>query len=938
MPSSALRYFILPALLATLAARVADGQQATTTGTIRGTISGSEGAAIGGATVAATNVETGVRRGATTTSDGHYQIPFLPPGSYTVRAQFLGYQPVEKTVQRIGIGQVERVDFQLQPAVTQLAEQRVTANQTPLIETQRAGTSTRIDERQIAELPTNGRNFKDLVVLAPGTSDVSGGGAGGGQSIGGGRTASSNLLMDGVNNNESFFGGDARGGDRAPFSYSIEAVKEIQVITAGYDVERGNFTGGTVNAVTKSGTNRFTGSAFGFLRQDERGGLKLTSRDFNGNLPSNFLKQQYGFSLGGPIVKDQAHFFFTFDKQTSRDPRPIFTGAALDPASPGFRFAADTLAKILAVARDTLGYDLKREVGDFVQNVDETAVFGRVDWQLGQRHTLTVRDNYIDFLQRNDRVVTQASSNGDFLSNGGPYKTKSNSVVASLASVLTGNLTNELRTQVSYENKPRPANPTGAFGAPSPQVSIRGITSLRSSGTPFTTGVNFGSDPVLHVNNLEERTLQLIDNLRYTRGQHTFKIGTDVQRVHVLNDFFFNSLGTFTYPTLLAFEQNRPSAYTRALPLPGQSRPIADYSVNEGAVYAQDEWQVTPRFFVSYGLRYDLATYPDRAAENKVVADSFPGLHTSARPEDKNNVSPRVGFTFDPGADGQQIIRGGSGLFYGRSPYVLYANVLTNTGRTQLSLSCATGNIPRPDFASYTRDPSTIPTACANGVGATLASASPVVFSPNFQQSAAWKSNLAYDRVLFGSWRAGVEGVYSRVRDNYLVSDYNLNTTPKFFADGHIPVLVDSNRVNATTGAISSANSRRKGGFGNVFVQNDLGETRSFQGILSVTGRVSRATVQASYTYDHTRDNGSTSCCIAGSDIFSATRPVGNSNDFGSQWGPASFSRAHTFVFSPTIDLPYGVHVSGIYRAFSGIPWTPRYLNDVNGDGAADLV
>ena len=147
----------------------------------------------------------------------------------------------------------------------------------PLIESTKSGTSTRILEEQ---LPTSDRNFKNLVVLTPGASDLGPSGAGGGRSLGGGRTASSNRLVDGVNNNESFFGGDARGGDRLPFSYSIEAVKEIQVITAGYDVERGQFTGGTVNAVTKSGTNKFQGSVFDYERGDKRFGVKRTGRDF----------------------------------------------------------------------------------------------------------------------------------------------------------------------------------------------------------------------------------------------------------------------------------------------------------------------------------------------------------------------------------------------------------------------------------------------------------------------------------------------------------------------------------------------------------------------------------------------------------------------------------------------------------------------------------
>jgi outer membrane receptor protein involved in Fe transport len=928
--------YLAPVLAVALAAApAARAQQATTTGTVRGAVTTQDGSPLVGATVVAVNEQTGVRRGTQADDRGRYRVPFLDPGTYTLRAQRIGYRPLERTGVRVALGQVQDLDFALETAPTQLAEQRVVASATPLIETTKTGTSARIDERQIAQLPTNGRNFKDLVVLAPGTSDVSGGGAGGGQSIGGGRTASSNLLMDGVNNNESFFGGDARGGDRAPFSYSIEAVKEIQVITAGYDVERGNFTGGTVNAVTKSGTNQFHGSLFGFLRDDKAAGVKLTGEDFSGAPPADFSRKQYGLALGGPIVKDRAHFFFTYDRQKARDPRPLFVGGSLDPASPAFRFPQATLDTILKVARDSLRYDLSGELGPQVQDVDETAVFGRVDWQLSDRHSLVVRDNFVDFEQVNDRLVTAASSFGDFLSNGGPYETRTNSTVASLRSTFGSALTNELTAQYSFENKPRPSNPSGGYGVPLPQVTISGITSKRADGSSRVTGVNFGADPVLHANNLEERTAELIDNLRYTRGNHTLKVGANLLRVHVFNDFFFNALGSFTYNSLAAFKANQPTSYSRALAIPGQGNPVADFAVNEAAVYAQDEWQVTPQLFVSYGLRYDAAFYPDRAKRNPDVTAAFPGLATDARPEDFNNVSPRFGFTFDPGADGRQVIRGGSGIFYGRSPYVLYANIQGNTGRTQLSLSCSGAAVPKPDFAAYAADPSAIPAQCA---GAGNPPPPPVVnVFKDFRQSYAWKSNLAYDRAVFGgNWRAGVEGVYSAVRDNYLVSDANLNAATRFTVDhGTVAVFAPAESIS-TAGVINRRVTRLDRAFDQVAVQNSLGRADSYQGIVSLTGRLPRGTVTASYTYDHTRDNGSVSCCIAVGDIYAATRAAGNPNDFGSQRGPASYSRPHTIVFSPSFDLPYGFQMSAIYRGFSGIPYTPRYGNDVNGDGQAN--
>jgi outer membrane receptor protein involved in Fe transport len=938
MPSTLTRQILALATAATLAAvgRPVLAQQATTTGAVRGTVVGADGTPVAGAAVVTVNAETGVRRGTQTDDAGRYRIPFLDPGRYSVRAQRIGYRPAERTDVRIGLGQLQDLDFRLEAAATQLEAVTVSADVVPLIETTKTGTSARIDDRQIAQLPTNGRNFKDLVVLAPGTSDVSGGGAGGGQSIGGGRTAASSLLVDGVNNNESFFGGDARGGDRAPFSYSIEAVKEIQVITAGYDVERGNFTGGTVNAVTKSGTNLFRGTAFGFLRADEAAGVQLTGRDFLNNSPLDFRSQQYGLALGGPIVKDRAHFFFTVDRQTRRDPRPAFaTGAGtFDPTSSAFRFPQATFDTIVNVARDSLGYDLTSEFGNFVQNVNETALFGRIDWQLGERNTLTVRNNYMRFEQRNDRLVTAPSSFGDFLSNGGPYKTSTNSIVTSLTSTFGGGLSNELRAQVAYEHKPRPSNPSGGYGVPLPQVTIQGITSRRADNTTRVTGVNFGADPVLHSNLLDQDTYELIDNLRYTRGDHTFKVGGNLLRVNVLNDFFFNALGSFTYPSLTAFARNQPSSYTRALEIPGQGKPVADFAVNEAAVYAQDEWQVTPKLFLSYGLRYDVALYPDAPVDNPDVSAAFAGIRTSTRPKDYNNVSPRVGFTFDPGANGLQVLRGGSGIFYGRSPYVLYANVLTNTGRTQLSLTCSGAAVPKPRFATYAADPASIPAQC---VGAGNPPPPPVVNAfRDFDQSYAWKSNLAYDRAVGPAVRVGVEAVYSATRDNYLVADANLDATTRFSVDaGKVAVFAPAESIS-TAGVINRRVTRINRAFDQVAVQNSLGTGESVQGIASLTARLRRATVVASYTYDRTRDNGSVSCCIAVGDIFANTRAAGNPNDFESQRGPATYSRPHTVVVSPSVQLPFGFLVSGIYRGFSGIPWTPRYGNDVNGDGQAN--
>jgi outer membrane receptor protein involved in Fe transport len=914
-------------------------QQATTTAAVRGIVVGADNAPVADASVIATNSATGTHRGAQTDARGHYTIPFLDPGSYTLRAQHIGYRPTERTGLRVSVGQVETQDFRLENSATQLGTIVVSAT-TPLMEPTKSGTSTRILEEQLRQLPTSDRNFKNLVVLTPGSSDVGATGAGGGQSIGGGRTASSNLLMDGVNNNESYFGGDARGGDRLPFSYSIEAVKEIQVITAGYDVERGQFTGGTVNAVTKSGSNELRGSVFDYERGDKRFGLKLTGNDFLGRTPRNYSRQQYGGSIGGPIIKDKLHFFLTLDRQVGNEPKPVLQTGADAASIRASGISPDTLAKLISIAKGTYGYDLAQEIGAFKQNIDESAFFGRVDWQINDHHTLTFRDNYLNFRQTNDRLTISPSVN-ETTSNAGPYKEKTNSAVVALTSVLSPHFSNELRVQVANDRKPRPSNPS-LLGGPIPQVRIGGVVANPGDGgANVTTAVIFGSDPVLHANNLEQDTYELIDNLRYTLESHTIKVGTDVNKVHVFNDFFFNGLGSFNYNNLADFQNRLPASFTRALPFTAASgNPVALFDVYEAAVYAQDEWQVTPRLFLTYGLRYDVSRFPTTPNANPTLASGVLGIRNDIQPSDHNNVAPRFGFAYDPGANGRQLIRGGTGLFYGRAPYVLYGNTLSNTGLTQLDLNCqGATRAPQPNLPAYAQDASTIPTTCVGGGVAAPSKASPVLFSSDFHQTQAWKTNLAYDRLIVENWRLTLEGVYTKTTHDYVVQDANFNATQKFTVEGGIPVYqaaasIPTTGTNAGRPTIDSTRLDRN--FNNVFVQSSLGEAKSTQGIIQLSGITRWGGLLASYTYDRTRDFNSSSCCIAGGDLFNSLRTFGNPNDFASQYARAAYSRTHSIVFSPTFNLPYGFQVSGIYRGYSGLPWTPAYGSDINGDGVAN--
>ncbi|MBI2797025.1 MAG: TonB-dependent receptor [Gemmatimonadetes bacterium] len=923
----------LAALLALALPALVLAQGATTTGTVRGTVRGPAGKPMADVTVIATNQETGVRRATLSRAGGEYRLGFLDPGVYTIKAQVIGYRSVQTPNVKISLGALEKLDFELTEAATQLSTVKVTAEIAPLIETAKTGSNTRIGAEQLSEIPLNGRNYRDLVKLTPGMSDVGNAGSGGGQSIGGGRPGSSNILMDGTNNNESFFGGDARGGDRAPFSYSVETVKEIQVITNAVDVELGSFTGGAVNAVTKSGTNKWSGSAWMYGRADQMFGAKTTGIDFLGRDPTNFERRQYGVQVSGPIIKDKFHFLLNFERQTGYDPRLVLVGTNADASVRASGINQDTLNNFFSIAQSKYGLNLRGEVGSFAANTDESAIFARFDWQLNDVHHATLRVNRSETNLSKDRLFISPTST-ELLSNSGDNTDKSTSMVFALTSVFK-NASNEFRTQYAEVRKPRPTYPTAQFGNAISQVRVNNVNSVLSDGSSILTSLIFGSDPVLHANLLNTNLVEIVDNFRFTLGTHNVKVGGNFTATDVYNKFRNNELGSWTFNSMADFENGIGATYTRSIPYPGTAAIVdAQFRYFEYALYAQDEWQINPKLFMTYGIRMDGVKAPDRPQNNPTLTALFPYLNVSNLPTAAANFSPRVGITWDPDGDGRQLVRFSTAFIYGRNPYVTLSNAFVNNGISQSAISCSGATVPAPDFGAYGLNPSSIPSACV-GSGAAPAAATINVFEKDYKQAYTWKNNLAYDRELAPGWRASIEAVVGVVRNNFLVQDDNLNPVPFFTELGGLPIFVDPNTITTTNGAVNQVNSRRTTQFGRVLVQRSLGSTLIRQGWIELRGRGSWGSLYAQYTLDNSADNGSLSCCITNS-MFQAGRWASNPNNYDDQWAAPDFQRQHTLVISPTFFLPLGIRASGVFTARSGIPWTPQFNFDIQGVGSAN--
>ena len=907
-------------LLISLFANPVMAQQ--TSGVIRGIVSAEDGAPIATAEITAINQETGVRTTTLSGESGAYIFPALPLGRYSVEAGRIGYRGEIRQNINLSLGQTVPVNFSLAVSAAELDPIIAQADRS-LIDPNEAGVIDLVNAAQVDAIPVAGRNFSDLVALSPKVGVDVGDGSGGNLSLGGGRRGSSLIQIDGAGSTGTFFGGEARGSDRIPFAYSIEAVREFQIVTNGFDVEYGFFSGGVINAVTKSGTNEFHGSAFGFFRDDA-----ITRTDFFGRSPE-FESRQLGLTLSGPIVRDKVHFFLAAERQ-DRD-QPVFgLPAPGSTPDPDLRAHPDSVARFLNILSTV--YGVEDRAGEVTQTQDETTVFGRIDWQIDNDNRLTVRHNLTDLEQVGDRV----SSNETFL-NGGIFENTSNSTVAQLTSILSPSVWNEARVQYATEPRPREAN--------SELPEIETFVTSDFNGNFQFTDFEGANDPVLP-NNLEETTFEFINNLHWTTGAHELKFGVHFNNFSYLNFFFFNQFGQFEFDSLEDLENRNSSKFTRNLPFPGPDGefntaddvlPLAEYDTRELGFFVQDSWRASDRLTLTGGLRFDITSVPDEAPVNQDLLDSPLALRTDVTPDDQN-ISPRLSFTYDPTGDGSSKVRGGVGLFFGRFPSVLYSNSLLNTGENQVFLQCDDDAAPTPDYQAYAADPTTIPTACVGG-GFTF-SPNVNVFSEDFEYPRTWKASLGYDRALSDDLTLSLDGLYSTTAQNFAVQDQNLRAAQFNTGRTGRPVFAPVDEISESSGEPGFGDNRAVPFvFNEVLVHKSTSEARTWQFSLGLSKRMSDVfSWDFGYTYANSRDNSSYSCCISSTFLFE-TPTAGNPNELGDpgdelvgSWGPSDFNREHTFVLSGIAKLPAGFQVSGIWRAFSGRPWTPVVDGDVNGD------
>ncbi len=934
---------ILPFIIALLAIPVLMNAQITT-GSISGSVKSYKGDDLPGATVEVLHVPSGSVYRASSGKSGIYNIPSLRVGGpYNVTVTFVGFKQEVITDVTVQLGEPTKINVVLNDANKSLTEVVIsgTARRGALISKDKKGTSTNINRRLIAALPTLSRNITDFTKLTPQAS---------GTSFAGQDNRFINLTVDGSIFNNSFGLQALPGSQTSASPISIDAIEEIQVNVAPYNVKDAGFTGASINAVTRSGTNTFHGSAFYNKRNQHFVGTEAGPEGKTPVAISNFDVKQYGVSLGGPIIKNKLFFFANYEEEKRTDPGTSIvadngTNAGQANVSRVKQSDLDALSTFLSTK---LAYDPGQYQGyDFL--TASKKVLAKIDWNVNSKNKFSLRYN---FLRSNKDIG--ASSSGAFTGrqssiNGMNYSNNNyeihndiNSLIGQLNTRFTNRISNELIFGYTANRDYRKVK-----GSLFPLVDIL-------DGTGDRNFISFGAEPFTPNNILNTDTWQASDNITFYNGKHTISAGANFESFKFFNQFtpqiqgfyVFNSLADF-YTSANAFLAN-PNMTQNPV---GLRRYILGYSnlanhelynavtktKNIGA-YVQDEWQVEDRLNLTMGIRFDVPIFSSNGVENpQVNGYSFVDengnpkkLSTSQLPSTKVMVNPRFGFNFDVKGDRTTQIRGGLGLFSGRPAFVFISNAVGNNGMQSGQISQdgfpATPLLKYPFSTDITRN---IPTNLVPGTPASSYNIAPIEKEFRFPQ--VFRTNFAVDQKIFGSLVGSAEILFTQSLSNIFY--YNANqkvATTTFSGPDNRPRFAGTSssvRINPNVTDATVLASRPYGSNTSVTFKLEKPLQKNFSWLLA-------------YNYGFTKDNSSASTIAFSS--FTSTKTVNGNNlpDYTFSDNDTRHRVIGNITYRKEIAKTVAIQFSLYGQAQSQGRFSFAYSGDLNGDGISgnDLI
>jgi len=869
-----------------------------TTASINGFVTDEKKEGLIGATVLAVHQPSGTRYGVTTLAEGRYNIPNMRVGGpYKITVTYVGFQGEQFDGINLQLAQKLILNAQLKSGDATLSE--VVVKVDAIMNGTRTGAATNIDNTQLKVLPTISRSANDYTRLNPMAAE--------GGSFGGRNSQYNNYSLDGAIFNNPF-GLDAAqpGGQSDAQAVSLDAIDQIQVSLAPYDVTQAGFTGAGVNAVTKSGTNKLTGTAFAFFRNKNMVGTKVKDATvFRGDLSA----LQAGFALGGAIVKDKLFFFANFELERRSDLGSNFLANRGTAGANVSRVLASDLENVSNLLRQTYQYETG-PYENYKHNANNSKGLFKIDWNINQNHKLSATVNFLDAFKDKPANPTAIGRRGpdaitlQFYNSGYRINNKILAGIVDLKSQFGSRFSNKLQIGFSQFSDTR-----DPFSTPFP------VLNFAKDGVRYVVA---GHEPFSINNKLDQRVLQFTNNFNIYAGKHTYTIGTSLERFSFDNSFNLTGYGarvffgpgepieraaTFIGSKGFADEvAGARAAYTNNNAK--DSWALAQTALGQFALYAQDEWTPNTKLTLTYGLRVDMPLYfntKERAEESiKRVGDYQPNvqyyngdgqptkLSSTNLPAQKPLFSPRVGFNYDLKGDRSQQLRGGSGLFTGRFPFVWIGNQVAN-----------------PAFYFY------------------------CVTDPNFKFPQVWRTNLGYDHKFKNGWLVSADAIYTKDVNAVMVQNYGLKTpTGRLQGIDSRPIYTNDDRSKHDFGGVTNAY---------VFTNNNLGSTLNLQ-IQAEKTWSNGLFIRGGYNFLDAKDGASTTVEIS-SDVFDLN-PADVQNSNRPILGPSPFGNRHRFVGVLAKEFKYSGNWATNVAIFSeyvqGNRYSFTYSGDINNDGGGN--
>ena len=923
--------FLFTALCFAFLALTALAQQSATA-TLEGSVTDANNAVVPNAKVVIRSPDTGLTREVTTDANGSYRIPALPPGNYQLTVSAAGFAESKFSGITLTVGQKLNLDLALK--VSGVGETVEISGIAPVIETTRSSVSGSVNSKAVSELPVNGRNFLDFATLTPGV--VRDSTRQGDLSFGGQRGTLNSIQIDGVDNNNNFFGQalGRTGSGRAPYQFSQDAVQEFQVNTNSFSAEFGRAAGGTINVVTKSGTNQFHGTAFEFFRDRilnanslRRDGNLETAAQAPALIPVGFRYDtvsktivgqadkpayhfnQFGGNIGGPVKKDRAFFFFNYDGQ--RNTRPII--ASLGAQAPSDAASQAGLTRLLPLVKNyTLGFN-------------QDVYLAKFDWQLDSANRLSLRYNRQNFKGRNLENSGPTSAE----EHSGSSNVTTDTYGVTLNTAFSAKLLNEFRAQVAFDKEPGIANTNNAEG-----------NVLQGGTTAYIFGRNSFSPRATN-----EDKFQLINNTTYITGKLSLKGGADVIIEKIENFFPGNFGGRYFFQATNGFAEfgnhlnpastgyRFVSRYQQSFAGEGTAGALTRPNYNDYGFFLQADVRMSSKLNINVGGRYDIQQMAPPKTFNPDPRLAAAGLSTAQFHQDHNNLAPRLGFAYNP--IDKLVIRGGYGLFFGRTPAIALGTAHSNNGINVIGLTLNNVRLPF-EYPNRFLDLNAI-----RALGGTAATPDIFIFDKNYEQPYTQQGSLGVEYEVAKNLSVGASYLYvkgvqlSRTRDLNLGA---LTATPITIQGG--------GSVSFLRHAGTTSPTRPIGGFGRISQFEGSADSNYNALALTINKRLAKNFQQlASYTWSKVIDNvpDQTSVVVGGGDdAKQAQQSLRLSDDRG--LGVAD--TPHRLVASGSWDLNYfssltgpgrvlmhGWQLGGILQVASNAPFSELVGADLNNDG-----